>query len=181
MVKLTPGKFKRLLSKMKPYITLTNILLFIVLITILKGFYISSREFRLYIDSLGYSSKSERVGTATFSCTYGKLSKEEYEKKINELDRQIAREELKGKLLNIDIIRLKTKRDLLQKEGYLTTKTESVDVIRTRKYRFGFMLKELFSYVKEEPKDNLYRKCKCEGMIKNGICEWEPFKKPSPY
>ena len=147
----------------------------------LKSFYISSREFRFYIDDLGYSSKTERVGTATFSCTYGKLSKDEYEKKIDELNRQIAQEELKGKLLNIDLIHLKTERNMLQKEGYLTTKTESVGVIRTRKYRFGFITKELFSYAEEEPKDNLYRKCKCEGMIKNGLCEWKPFEKPLPY
>lgn len=181
VIKLPPNKITKLLLKIKPHVTLTNILLFLILITIIKGFYISSREFRFFIDNLGYSSRSEHIGSATFSCTYGKLSKDEYEEKIDELNKQIVREESEGKLLNIDLIHLKTEKDMLQREGYLTTKTESVEVIKTRDYRFGIRTNVRFEYAKEEPKNDLYRKCKCEGIVKNGICEWKPLEKPSPY
>ncbi|MBI2017447.1 hypothetical protein HYS92_00190 [Candidatus Daviesbacteria bacterium] len=170
-------KLALLLTSVRSHITLTNMLLVTILVLVFSGFYISAPQFKNFIDNIGYSTKAERVGTATFICTYGKLTKEEYESRIDELNKQIEAEKLKDKLLNMDLITLKVDLESLQRESYLTTKKEDIDVIRTRKFRFGFTTYDSYGYAGEIPKDGMDHKCKCEKTGIGGLCEWKPINK----
>lgn len=158
---------------LKKHFPLTNALLLLILLTIIYCFYITSPVFKSKIDRLGYSSKSEIVGVSSFSCIYGKLTKEDYENKLKEINEKIKREELKNKLINMDLYSLKSELSNLKREGFLTQNIESVRVTRLTTYRFGIKTQEIYKYIGEEPKNGLNKKCNCEGSIKNGLCEWK--------
>ena len=169
-----------LIKKLISRITFAHILLLAILFLVFFGFYISSPLFRTKIFILGLSKKTKVVGVANFTCTKGKLSEEEYYKKLDELNKQIeqknnATSKPKSRYFNIDFDKFtpssntpEYQKQELEKEGYLRTVKKTINVRRDRLYRFAFKISEKYSY------EGDVTNCKCEGKLTNDICEWVP-------